>query len=121
MELKNQYEEDLDFAYIYIEEAHPTGEWIFKDRRQIEQHTSIEDRICEASLLQQKFPSIPVYVDTLGNELNYAFGAFPERLFVLLDGVVVYEGGSSPINYSLVELEKWINKKWLGSEKLKKK
>lgn len=49
------------------------------------------------------------------NELNYAFGAFPERLFVLLDGVVVYEGGATPINYSLGELEKWINE-WLSKK-----
>ena len=33
LKLKNQYEGQMDFAYVYIEEAHPTGEWIFKVRR----------------------------------------------------------------------------------------
>jgi len=29
-ELKQQYGEHIDFAFVYIQEAHPTGEWEFK-------------------------------------------------------------------------------------------
>lgn len=52
----------------------------------------------------------------MSNELNYGFGAFPERLFVLIDGVVVFEGGPTPILYSIGELEKWI-KNWVSKTK----
>ena len=46
----------------------------------------------------------------MNNKVNQAFGAFPERLYVLLDNVVVYQGGSTPIHYSMKDLEKWIAK-----------
>uniref|UniRef100_A0A7M5UVW3 Iodothyronine deiodinase n=1 Tax=Clytia hemisphaerica TaxID=252671 RepID=A0A7M5UVW3_9CNID len=80
------------------------------DQEQITQHKSIEDRIAQASKLQKTYPTIPVYVDEMSNKLNNAFGAFPERLYVLLGDVVVYQGGSTPINYSIKDLEKWIAK-----------
>jgi len=77
-------------------------------RRAITQHRSIEDRLEEARLLQEIYPDIPVYVDTLENRLNCAFAAFPERLFVIIDNVIMFEGGTTTLNYSVSKLEKWI-------------
>ncbi len=31
-----------------------------------------------------------------------------ERLFVILDGIVVYEGGIGPWDYDVAGLEKWL-------------
>ncbi|KAL9989033.1 hypothetical protein ACROYT_G003541 [Oculina patagonica] len=46
---------------------------------------------------------VPVMVDTWNNEATEAYGAFPERLFILQQGQIVYEGGTGPYNYVLPE------------------
>ena len=44
------------------------------------------------------------------NEATQAYGAFPERLFILQEGKVVYEGGTGPYNYKLEEVQRWLEK-----------
>ena len=42
------------------------------------------------------------------NEAAMAYGAFPERLFIIQEGKIVYEGGTGPYNYDLTEVQKWL-------------
>eukprot|EP00795_Rhopilema_esculentum_P015232 gene15232-6437_t len=94
-----------DFAVIYIEEAHPADGWFFKDvPLSIPQHKTMKDRIDVANILQSNIPEAQVYADLFTNTAGLAYGALPERLYVLLDGVVAYEGGEGPYNYDLDEL-----------------
>ena len=44
------------------------------------------------------------------NEANDAYGAWPERLYIIQQGKIVYEGGTGPYNYNLGEVEKWLEK-----------
>ena len=53
---------------------------------------------------------IPVYLDNMENVMNKAFGAFPERLFVLKDNILIYEGGCTPFKYSIPELDHWLER-----------
>jgi hypothetical protein len=42
-----------------------------------------------------------VLVDYMTNTAGIAYSGFPERLFVVLDGVVMYEGECGPYGYDL--------------------
>ena len=47
-------------------------------------------------------------VDTMDDEATKAYGAFPERLFIIQQGKIVYEGGMGPYNYDLEEVKNWL-------------
>lgn len=49
-------------------------------------------------------------VDTMDDEATKAYGAFPERLFIIQQGKIVYEGGMGPYNYDLEEVKNWLEK-----------
>ena len=74
----------------------------------------MQDRLDAAQILADQCPSIPVYADLMDNHLNKAFGAMPERLFILLNNEVVYAGGMGPFFYDLEEVETWL-KDFTGS------
>ena len=52
--------------------------------------------------------SIPTYIDGLNDSVNRAFGAYPDRLYILLNDTVAYQGGPGPFGYSLDEVERWL-------------
>lgn len=45
-------------------------------------------------------PASPYYCDPIDDNTRFAFEAVPERLFILLDGKVVYRGGAISFNFS---------------------
>lgn len=47
-------------------------------------------------------------VDMWDNEATEAYGAFPERLFIIQQGEIVYEGGTGPYNYVVPEVRDWL-------------
>ena len=53
-------------------------------------------------------PGFPILLDGMNNNLLYKYGTHPERLYVIVDGIVEYAGGIGPMYYDLCELEKWI-------------
>lgn len=88
------------FLTVYIEEAHANDEWWLptspgaeKDgKAYIAQHKTIQDRINAASAFvrDNKFPT-PVICDSIENEVSDHFNAWPERLYIVEDSVVVYQ------------------------------
>lgn len=100
-----------DFLLVYIEEAHPTDGWISTDASyQIPTHQSLQDRLRAAQLMLQGVPGCRVVVDTMSNASNAAYGAYFERLYVILDGKVVYQGGRGPEGYKISELRSWLDR-----------
>ncbi|KAK3541886.1 hypothetical protein QTP86_008121 [Hemibagrus guttatus] len=53
-------------------------------------------------------PSTVVVVDTMDNSSNRAYGAYFERLYVIKDEKVVYQGGRGPEGYRISELRDWL-------------
>lgn len=68
----------------------------------------MENRIDAATILANQSRSLPVYADLMDNSVNKAFGALPERLFILLNDEVVYEGGMGPFFYCLDDVKAWL-------------
>jgi hypothetical protein len=56
----------------------------------VNQHTSLEERIKAAreELVQKRGCEIPVFVDTMENDFNRRYDAWPERFFILHSGGV---------------------------------
>ena len=60
--------------------------------------------------------TLPLVVDTLDDDAMKAFGAWPERLYVIRpDGTVGYKGGMGPFLFRPSEVESWLERE-VGGE-----
>jgi type I thyroxine 5'-deiodinase len=53
---------------------------------------------------------MPIAIDLMINECEKTYSAFPERLYIVQDGKVVYVGGVGPFDYKVCEVEDWLKK-----------
>jgi hypothetical protein len=109
----NKLSKVADLVTIYIEEAHPRDGWFLPNANTGEvtfrQPTSTAERLNVAAMfVKATHFNLPLYVDTYDNEANYLYDAWPERLYVIQDGVVVYQGGNGPFGYRLDEVKAWL-------------
>jgi len=121
--LRQNFSKVADFVTIYIAEAHPADRGHFKagaDGGQFGQidtatHTSLQDRINAALKLKEKAASFlegcPIMVDPMDDRANKAFAALPERIYVVLDGRIAYQGGLGPFDYKIEEVENYLAKR----------
>jgi len=109
---------------IYIEEAHASNEWRLPesvvekdDKVAIAVHKTINDRLAAAALFA-KNRGIPeemqqwLVCDSMLAQVNDRYDAWPERLYVLIDGVVVYKGGPGPFEYKVSEVQDFLNSRF---------
>ena len=99
---------------MHIKEIHPTDGWQVKanerDRVLFDQHRSLEDRVAvgQACMLAMAL-EIPAVVDEMDDAGAKAYGAMPERLYLIgRDGAVVYKSGIGPMFFRPVEWEEAI-------------
>jgi len=122
--LRQNFSQVADFVTIYIAEAHPSDRGHFKtggtDGGQFGQidtatHASLQDRLNAALKLKEKAASFlegcPIMVDPMDDRANKAFAALPERIYVVLDGHIAYQGGLGPFDYKIEEVEKFLAKR----------
>jgi len=114
--LAAQYQDKADFLTIYIKEAHPQDEWTFRlIANKIKQAKKIEDRFAAAEEFVSQYqphPSIHVVVDEMNDACRIAYGAYPERLYVVEEEVIMYKGGIGPHDYRMEEVERWLGKRF---------
>lgn len=53
-------------------------------------------------------PGSNIVVDNMDNSSNAAYGAYFERLYIVRDERVVYQGGRGPEGYRISELRNWL-------------
>ena len=96
---------------VYVQEAHPT------DGRQSDsnvtegvlfrQHQSFDEReeVAQTCSLDLHI-TLPVLVEEMDNVIDEAYGAAPERLYLIdADGRVAYHGGAGPYFFDVDEWE----------------
>ena len=94
--------------------AHPSesGDLPESYEFKIATHEQFEQRIEAAQSLKHKFKPLnitcPLLVDFMDDKANKAYGALPERLYILLNGKIVYMGGQGPMDYKIDEVEDWL-------------
>jgi len=105
----NELNSPIDFIIIYIKEAHASDGWKFDGSQYsfIANHRNIQNRLDAAKIMIEmaKINKISVYCDTIDDHTNHIFRASPERLYVLHDQKVLYQGQCGPVGYSIPSLE----------------
>lgn len=105
-----RYRDHVAFFVVYVQEAHPTDGWQVESNVAegvlFQQHQSYEERASVAATcsLDLHLP-MPVLVEEMDNAIDEAYGAAPERLYLIgADGRVAYQGGAGP---HFFDLEAW--------------
>lgn len=80
----------------------------FQNNYNIPKHRTQEERCAAARLLLSHNPPCTVRVDTMLDAANLAYGASPERLYIIRDSRIVYQGGPGPMSYSTHEVRIWL-------------
>ena len=129
-EMSAKYSSLADFVTLYISEAHPSEEANFTGNIDIAEHqvTSLgrtenvpsllrdhlqnfEERLEAAEILRdykKAEDNYEILVDLMDNKAGTAYAAMPERLYVVLDGKIVYEGLQGPFDYRMDEVELYL-------------
>ncbi|MQG34441.1 MAG: hypothetical protein FI717_09085 [SAR202 cluster bacterium] len=114
--LYSQYKDRVEFFVVYVQEAHPTDGWQtdsnIEENIRLRQHQSYDEREEAAqSCTIGLHISIPTLVEEMDNAIDEAYGAAPERLYLIgKDGKVVYHGGAGPHLFDLEELDEAIQR-----------
>jgi hypothetical protein len=102
-----QYRAQVEFFVIYVQEAHPTDGWQVDSNVAegvlFRQHQSYEERESVAATCSLDLHlALPILVEELDNAIDEAYGAAPERLYLIgMDGRVAYHGGAGPHFFDL--------------------
>jgi len=112
--IRKNFSKLADFVTIYIAEAHPAERGHFTNNYDVDTHRNMGDRLAAAQVLKEKagesLKGCQILVDPMSDIANLSYGALPERLYVVLDGTIVYEGGEGPFDYRLDEVEMFLEK-----------
>lgn len=113
-EIYARFRDQVEFLVVYVQEAHPS------DGRQTDsnlaegvvfrQHQSYEERseVAASCSIDLKM-TLPVLVEEMNNNIDEAYGAAPERLYLVdAEGKVTYHGGAGPHYFDLDEWEEAI-------------
>ena len=91
-------------AIVYIAEAHARDQWHIGDTNHdtepVHVHTTLYARY-QAARQMRAFTYLPVYVDPLSDENAQWFGVAFERLYVVHNGQVKYQGRNGPHGFSV--------------------
>ena len=105
------YRDRVEFFVVYVQEAHPTDGWQTDSNIEegvlFRQHQSYQEReeVAQACSIDLNI-GVPVLIEEMHNAIDEAYGAAPERLYLIAaDGRVAYHGGAGPHFFDLDEWE----------------
>lgn len=114
MQIFDDYKDHADFLTVYVREAHPTDEWQMKSNVKDDvcyaQPKTLEQRMAIANDFTKRFKyPLPFGVDDMSNAAEFAYAAWPERLYIIDEtGHIAYRGGMGPFNYKPAEARDWL-------------
>lgn len=104
--MSKDYKNKADFLTVYIKEAHAQDDWHMDEVVDYNQPISIEERKQATNKLIDLYnPTMPIVMDTMKDDLEKAYKAWPERLYIIKDGKLQYVGGVGPFDYKIEEVE----------------
>ncbi len=110
-EIWERHRDRVDFVVVYIREAHPEEGWVITMNR--EQDIAINDpttntersEVAETCAIQLKI-RMPVVVDEVDDEIARAYGALPDRLYLIgRGGRVAFQGEPGPFGFKPEAIE----------------
>jgi hypothetical protein len=100
--LWEQYRDKVEFVVVYIREAHPEDGWVVTMNREEDiaymDPTTNDERVevAAACALRLKI-RMPVVVDDVDDNIAAAYGALPDRLYLVgQGGKIVFQGDPGP-------------------------
>jgi hypothetical protein len=106
---------------VYIREAHPQDEWQMKSNVDesicYPQPQTLVQRVAIANDFIQRFHfPLPISVDDMKETADLAYGAWPERIYIIDEsGVIVYRGGLGPFDYHPEEARAWLEHRFAAA------
>lgn len=104
-----RYGDTVDFAFVYLREAHPEGGFmpnLSRDGVDImipplpDPKTIKERRNSALTLKKETSEQLQVFVDSIDDEMAVRWGAWPDRIFVIgPDRKLMYSGGPGPFHF----------------------
>ena len=119
--MRRLYDETKDharFLLVYVREAHAADEWVMPDNKESGLHfaqpTSHSARIDAAECCVEDLSlDMPTVVDGLDDAVSRAYGAWPDRLYVIgPDGRVAYQGGVGPFGFKPNEVRAFLRDRY---------
>jgi hypothetical protein len=110
-QLYDRYGGNVAFFVVYIREAHPEDGWVLNENResaiQVRDPTSIEERLAVAETCVVKSAiRIPTLIDSMDDAVAKAYGAWPDRLYLIgRGGRIAFQGRPGPFGFVPDELE----------------
>jgi hypothetical protein len=114
--LHDETKDRAKFLLVYVREAHAADEWVMPDNSAkgiwFEQPTSHAARIDAACRCEGDLDlGMTTVVDGLDDRVSKAYGAWPDRLYVIgPDGRVAYQGGPGPFGFRPDEVRAFLRK-----------
>ena len=107
-----KYKANVDFYWVYVKEAHPTGSRRPAKHIEIAQPATFDKRKEVANQCSGEIKlAMPMVIDDMKNSVATAYNALPDRLFVLgADGKIAYRGERGPRGFKVDEMEKALAK-----------
>ena len=101
----------MEFLVVYIREAHPDDGWVSQGNQEADIHvydpTTEEERgeVAQACAMALDI-EMTVLVDGIDDTVASAYGALPDRLYLVgRDGRVAYQGEKGPRGFVPEDLE----------------
>lgn len=101
----------MDFAFVYIAEAHADDEWQLAPNLEegavLDQQVTLEERRRQAHGTAARLGlTMPLFLDEMSNGTSAAFAAWPERLVLVTpERTIAYPGKPGPWGFSPEEAE----------------
>lgn len=112
--MSKEFDDSVHFLMVYIREAHANDEWVMKGNTEkgidFAQPTTFAERQEVAGQCTGALDiTIPMVVDDLVDTVGKAYGAWPDRLYVIApDGTVAYQGGYGPFDFDPAEVREFL-------------
>ena len=109
--LYERFADEVAFVVVYIREAHPEDGWVVIDNREddirvFDPTTDAERRRVVESCAPRLSVRMPVVIDGIEDGIAAAYGAWPDRLYLVgRDGRIAFQGGTGPFGFLPEELE----------------
>jgi len=106
--IQSEFEGKIDFLGVYISEAHAQDEWPLGVKYCIDQPKTIEERLEIARNFVTEFHfELPLLVDTMSNEFDNVFAAWPERFYIAKNNEILLVGEpTTEFGFDRVQLRK---------------
>jgi len=105
LELRRAYAGRAEFVLVYVREAHAEDEWSMDMNRQdgvvlFQPRTQAQRTDAACACVDRLDIDMTTVVDDMDDTVGRAYGAWPERLYVIdADGRIGYQGGFGPFDF----------------------